>query len=83
MKQGVRRFADFPDTTLPSLKPGEKRRRFWRELREITGYHLWLRFGNLKLWINRRPWLRNLLLPLVRWTRRLRYGVSAVGDDKR
>ncbi len=70
-KQGLRRFATFQHTELPR-KEGEPPRRFWRELKTVLGYHAWLRFGNLKLAINRRPWLRNLLLPFVRIVRGLR-----------
>jgi hypothetical protein len=70
VKQGQRRHADFPHTGLPPASM--EVRGFWRELGQLLRYHLLLRIGNLKLAINRRPWLRNLLLPLVRLGRRLR-----------
>ncbi len=75
VKQGQRRFAEFPDTGLPDAK-GAAPRRFWREFAAVLRYHAWLRYGNLKLLINRAPWLRNLLVALVRGLRRLRYGKS-------
>jgi lipopolysaccharide biosynthesis protein len=81
-KQGERRFATFPDTALPPRKPGVPPRAFWRELRAVISYHLWLRFGNLRIAINRKPWLRNLLLPLVRTFRRLRWGSEAVRESE-
>lgn len=81
-KQGVRRFATFPDTALPPRRHGAPPRAFWRELRSVVGYHLWLRYGNLRIAVNQRPWLRNLLLPLVRTVRRLRYGSQAVRESE-
>jgi lipopolysaccharide biosynthesis protein len=69
-KRGLRRFSDFTHTALP--QEGEVApRRFWPELAKLLRYHLWKRFGSLKLAINRVPWLRNLLLPLVRGVRKL------------
>jgi len=69
IKQGLRRFSDFTHTDLPA--ESETPRRFWPELVQVFGYHLWRRFGNLKLAINRQPWLRNMLLPLVRLARKV------------
>ncbi len=72
-KQGQRRFTTYPHTGLPEMKEAAPRR-FWREFRELLGYHASFRYGNLKLAINRRPWLRDLLLIVVRFVRRLRQG---------
>ncbi|MDT8398789.1 MAG: glycoside hydrolase family 99-like domain-containing protein [Pseudomonadales bacterium] len=69
--QGKRHYTDF--THLETAGSNEGRgREFWRDLLALLRYHLWLRFGNLKLLINRRPWLRKLLLPMVRLARKLR-----------
>jgi len=65
----LRRFSDFTYTDLPA--ESETPRRFWPELVQVFGYHLWRRFGNLKLAINRQPWLRNMLVPLVRLARKV------------
>lgn len=73
-RQGLRRYTDFAHVALPHGAQTGEPRRFWREFWKLLQYHGWLRFGDLKLAINRRPWLRNLLLPLVRAVRRLRYG---------
>jgi lipopolysaccharide biosynthesis protein len=69
-RQGLRRYQGFPQRGLPedALPP----RRFWPDLMFLLRYHLLLHFGNLKQAINRRPWLRELLLPLVRGVRKLR-----------
>lgn len=70
-KQGQRRFTTFPHTDIPQPKHIPPRR-FWAEIGAALQYHGWLHLGNLKLAINRHPWLRNLLLPLVRLARSLR-----------
>lgn len=82
-KQGARRFATFPHLALPGRAPDAPPRRFWHELGSITSYHLWRHFGRLKLAINRHPWLRNLLLPIVRGARRLVHGAPAGDASKR
>jgi hypothetical protein len=69
-KRGLRRFQDFTHTGVPADGTAAPRR-FWPEFSELLRYHLSLRFGNLKLAINRHPWLRNALLPLVRGVRKL------------
>jgi lipopolysaccharide biosynthesis protein len=71
-KSGMRRFATFPDTHLPQAADESHHRTFWIDLIDLFDYHVKLRFGNLKLAVNRRPWLRSLLLPLVRKVRTLR-----------
>lgn len=82
-KQGLRRFTTYPDTAVPERKAEEPKRRFWRDLRSVFAYHLWLRFGSLKLAINRRPWLRNLVLPVVRALRRLVHGSNPENSTQR
>jgi hypothetical protein len=71
-KSGMRRFATFSDTSLPQAADESHHRTFWIDLVDLFDYHAKLRFGNLKLTVNRRPWLRSLLLPLVRKVRTLR-----------
>ncbi|MEO6292398.1 MAG: glycoside hydrolase family 99-like domain-containing protein, partial [Burkholderiaceae bacterium] len=70
-KNGVRRFTTFPDVALPAMpdKPVKSietamaaPKSFWQEASQITKYHI-------KLTINKRPWLRRLLLPIVRLMR--------------
>ena len=69
-KDGKRVATDFPHTSLPAV-PDPPLRLFWPELRALLRYHLWRRAGNLRLAINRRPWVRSLLLPVVRMARKL------------
>ncbi|MDR2212292.1 MAG: glycoside hydrolase family 99-like domain-containing protein [Pseudomonadales bacterium] len=69
-KDGLRRFSDFTHKALPAASIAAPRR-FWPEQKALLSYHLWRYFGSIKLAINRRPWLRNLLLPLVRGLRKL------------
>lgn len=65
VKRGLRRFATFPDVSLPHF--GEVHHRtFWRDLAETVAYHAGLRVGKVKLAVNRRPWLRKLLLPIIK-----------------
>jgi lipopolysaccharide biosynthesis protein len=73
VKQGLRRFTGFTHTDFPT-RAADQPRRFWAELRGVLRYHASLQVGNLKLMINRRPWLRNLVLPVVRSLRRMRQG---------
>lgn len=75
-KQGLRRFMSYPDTGLPET-PAAASRRFWSDLRDLVRYHGSLRCGNLKLAINRRPWLRRLLLPFARVVHRLLHSGGA------
>jgi lipopolysaccharide biosynthesis protein len=70
-KNGVRRFAEFPATNLPPAEDTHHRT-FWKDTAEVAHYHFSLRLGNMKLAVNRRPWLRHLLLPLIRAVRSLR-----------
>lgn len=67
-KNGVRRFTAFKDVALPHTNESP-RRMFWKDVGEAVRYHLWLKFGNLKLAVNRRPRLRLMLLPVIRFVR--------------
>lgn len=70
-KNGLRRFATFPDVSLPhSIE--EHHRTFWKDIYEVISYHTSLRVGMVKLSINQIPWIRSLLLPFVRAYRGLR-----------
>ncbi|SEA43511.1 glycosyltransferase WbsX family protein [Nitrosospira multiformis] len=70
-KNGMRRFSTPPDISLPSINSADPRR-FWQDISHIISYHTQLKIGNLKLAVNQRPWLRFILLPLVRGVRILR-----------
>ena len=70
-KQAVRRHTSFSNSGMP-FNSDMHRRVFWLDLRETFAYHLGIRLGNLKLSINKRPWLRNAILPMVRAIRTLR-----------
>jgi lipopolysaccharide biosynthesis protein len=67
-KMGLHRFSKFPDVDLPPVKK-DSLRIFWKDIGEVVSYHGQLRFGNLKLFVNQRAWLRHILLPLVRTIR--------------
>lgn len=67
-KKGLRRFTAFPDVSLPPVSKGSLRM-FWKDIGNVISYHGQLRFGNLKLFVNQRAWLRHILLPLVRTIR--------------
>jgi lipopolysaccharide biosynthesis protein len=82
-KSGMRRFATFSDTSLPQAADESHHRTFWIDLVDLFDYHAKLRFGNLKLAVNRRPWLRSLLLPLVRKVRTLRARRPVGGSGER
>ncbi|MDW7643562.1 MAG: glycoside hydrolase family 99-like domain-containing protein [Desulfuromonadales bacterium] len=67
-KRGLRRFAYFPETRLPHV--GESRcRKFWQDIGEVLNYHGALKFGEVKLTINRLPWLRQIILSAIRLVR--------------
>ncbi|MDY6982414.1 MAG: glycoside hydrolase family 99-like domain-containing protein [Pseudomonadota bacterium] len=74
VKQGLRRFAQCTHTGVPTQH--EAPRYFGHELWELLRYHGALRLGTVKLAINKRPWLRNLVLPIVRGMRRLVHGAA-------
>jgi lipopolysaccharide biosynthesis protein len=70
-KNGLRRFATFPETGLPK-KDESSHRTFWKDIGSNVTYHAGLRLGNLKLAVSRRPWLRTVVLSLMRMTRAFR-----------
>ena len=70
-KMGLRRFATFPDVSLPHTNE-VAHRTFWKDIRNAVSYHAQLKIGNLKLFVNQRAWLRHILLPLVRVVRTFR-----------
>jgi lipopolysaccharide biosynthesis protein len=70
-KNGLRRFATFPETDVPK-KDEAAHRTFWKDIGSNVTYHAWLRFGNIKLAVNRRPWLRKTALLMMRIGRTFR-----------
>jgi lipopolysaccharide biosynthesis protein len=69
-KNGMRRFQTFPDTSLPN-EGVAIRRSFWSDIGRVALLHASMRIGGLKLAINKWPWLRTALLPVVRGARAL------------
>jgi lipopolysaccharide biosynthesis protein len=67
-KNGLRRFSTFPQCSLPH-KDEAPPRTFLKDIGEIVTYHAGLKFGNLKLAVNRRPWLRMVALLVIRVAR--------------
>jgi lipopolysaccharide biosynthesis protein len=63
-KNGLRRFSTFPEVSLPH-KDEAAHRTFWKDLGSIVGYHVGLRLGGVRLFVNRRLWLRKLSLRLL------------------
>lgn len=76
-KKGLRRYASFPDMGLPH-ESGSHHRTFLKDVADLLTYHLWLRLGNLKLAVNRRPWLRHMLLPIFRIVQTMRANILRV-----
>jgi len=70
-KNGLRRFTTFPHTGLPHESESHHRT-FLKDLAEVVAYHAWLRLGSLKLAVNRLPWLRLMLMPVIKTMRALR-----------
>jgi lipopolysaccharide biosynthesis protein len=70
-KNGLRRFATFPETDLPR-KDEAAHRTFWKDIGSNVTYHAGLRFGNIKLAVNRHPWLRKAALLMMRIGRTFR-----------
>lgn len=64
-KNGRRSFSSFPviGLTEPEKVPLIS---FWSEVMSVVSRHIGLKVGILKLFVNRRPWLRELLLFLIR-----------------
>lgn len=70
-KNGLRRFVTFPAVGLPN-KDDASHLTFWKDIGSVVSYHARLKLGNFKLAVNKRPWLRLVLLPLVRVARAFR-----------
>lgn len=66
-KTGMRRFATFPHLSVPNT--ADSHPPFWEAISSITRYHLQLKISDLRIAVNRRSWLRFLLLPFVRAAR--------------
>jgi lipopolysaccharide biosynthesis protein len=66
-KTGLRRFATFPNVALPEAA----KRKFWEEISNVVSYHGTVKIQQLRLSVNRIPWLRFILLPFVRAVRAL------------
>jgi len=66
--QGMRRFKSFSHTELPC---SNETRRFWKDIKDVIKYHFYLKIGKIKLFINRRPWLRRIVLSTVRISRNI------------
>jgi len=73
VKNGIRQYDGFTHTEsqLTDTIDDPKARRFWKELKQLVGYHYWLNFGRAKRWVNNKPWLRAPLLPFVRLSRKV------------
>lgn len=67
-KNGLRRFTNFPENRFPHENEAFHRT-FWRDIGSVVSYHAGLTIGNLRIAVNRRPWLRFLLLPLIKVVR--------------
>lgn len=81
-KEGLRRFTAFPEVGLPHGDEGPYRT-LWRDVGEILTYHFGLGVGELKLAVNRRPWVRRMLLPVVRALGAIRARLSSQRDTSR
>ncbi|HEX5646731.1 MAG TPA: glycoside hydrolase family 99-like domain-containing protein, partial [Nitrospira sp.] len=64
-KSGMRRFLTPPETSVPH-EAGSTRQTFWKDIGRVVQWHIGIRFGGLKLAINRWPWLRAGLIPFVK-----------------
>jgi lipopolysaccharide biosynthesis protein len=67
-KYGLRKFTSFPEINIP-FKDATFHRTFWKDIDEVIYYHTRLWISNFKRMVNRRTWLRQLLLPLIRMSR--------------
>lgn len=75
-KQGQSQLLGFSDTGAPKIAD-EPRRSFRGELRQLLSYHFSVQLGAAKLAVNRRPWLRNAVLPIVRRARAVASRIGA------
>ncbi len=67
-KTGLRRFVTFPDIGLPSINKAIQRT-FFQDITYVLNYHAQSKIEKLKAVVNQRPWLRFILIPLVRVAR--------------
>jgi lipopolysaccharide biosynthesis protein len=70
-KNGLRRFTAFTDMGLPHAKE-LPHRTFWKDMGEVFRYHAALQFSSLKYAVNRWPFFRRMLLPLIKTVRAYR-----------
>lgn len=70
-KNGLRRLTAFPKIGLPLMNKTSGRT-FWKDIASAGKYHFGLKVGNLKLAVNRLPWLRNILITVISALRGLR-----------
>lgn len=75
-KQGVRKYEDFPHTEFPENKENPPTT-FWQDLAALCTLHGGRAIDNAKRMVQRRPWLYRVLLPFVRYFRRLAAGRSS------
>lgn len=69
---------DFSDKGRYVKQPGE--RTLSGDLAQVLRYHLGSGIGRTKMFVNRFPWLRAVLLPVVRETRRIRTSHKSGGS---
>ncbi len=74
-KNGLRRFSTFPNISLPHESKSHHRS-FWMDLGEVVSYHTATQIGNMKNSVKRRPWLHQILLPIVKKVKGLRVKFS-------
>jgi lipopolysaccharide biosynthesis protein len=73
-KNGLRKFLTFPEIGL-SHKDEASHRTFWKDISSVIHYHAGLRLGNFKLAVNRCPWLRLMLLSMIKVARTFRASI--------
>lgn len=67
-KSGLRRFDGFAATAC-IRDPNSPERTLRRDLTQVIAYHCYQHIGRTRLWVNRRPRLRRILVALVRAAR--------------
>ena len=75
-KQGLRQYEDFPHTEFPKKKEDQPRT-FCQDVAGLCRVHGGRAIDNAKRMVQRRPWLYRVLLPFVRFFRRLAAGLSS------
>ena len=64
-KNGVRRFLKFHDVNFSETN-GKPHRGFWKDVHDTIHYHVLIKLGAVRLAINQRPWLKRVLLRVLR-----------------